>query len=358
MKKKRNKQKLDILSILIIIVLAIALVLAIVLGVLMLKGKSKEVPETESFTVEKTLEETSKTTADNNSSMTTDKWQEGTILYNNKRYKYNTDQDVFLLMGIDNDNPIEEAEDYVHGGQSDAIFLLVVNREKESMFVVPIHRNTMTKIFTCDADGTASGYTTAQICVQHGFGDGKKLSCRRTVDAVSNMFYGIPINGYIAMNMGGVPAMNDAIGGVKVKVLQDIQKEDASLTKGEETTLSGKEAYYYLRYRDINEYDSASGRLERQNQYINAYISKLKKALADGSISGGALFNAVSDYVVTDLTVAEFIGKVGFYQYDSNNMYTLPGEVKMGERFEEFYLNEDAFYEMILKLFYVEVKED
>ncbi len=33
------------------------------------------------------------------------------------------------------------------------------------------------------------------------FGDGKEKSCQYMVDAVSKLFYGIPINGYVAFNM-------------------------------------------------------------------------------------------------------------------------------------------------------------
>ena len=36
-------------------------------------------------------------------------------------------------------------------------------------------------------------------------------------------------------------------------------------------------------------------------------------------------------------------------------MYEIPGEVRMGEQYEEFYTDETGFYEMILKIFYKEV---
>ena len=58
-----------------------------------------------------------------------EKWQEGVIEYKGQNYKFNTDLDVYFLMGIDNDNPVEPAPDYVSGGQSDAIFHLISDSE-------------------------------------------------------------------------------------------------------------------------------------------------------------------------------------------------------------------------------------
>lgn len=73
--------------------------------------------------------------------------------------------------------------------------------------------------------------------------------------------------------------MNDAVGGVEVTVQQDISfpKAGVNLKKGQKVTLNGTQAYYYLHGRDTEEYDSATKRLQREEQYIVAYMDKLKK---------------------------------------------------------------------------------
>lgn len=53
---------------------------------------------------------------------------------------------------------------------------------------------------------------TAQIAIQHGYGDGKELSCELTRDAVSSLLYELPIHGYAAVNMAAIPELNDALG--------------------------------------------------------------------------------------------------------------------------------------------------
>ena len=208
-----------------------------------------------------------------------EKWQEGVVAYQGKEYLYNTDIKTYLMMGVDIDGPVQQSSDYTQGGQSDALFLLVVNNKTEQLQVISINRNTMADIELCDEEGIDMGPLKTQICLQHAFGDGKRLSCSKTVDAVSGLFQNIPISGYLAMNMGGIPQMNDAVGGVEVTVQQDISfpKAGVNLKKGQKVTLNGTQAYYYLHGRDTEEYDSATKRLQREEQYIVAYMDKLKK---------------------------------------------------------------------------------
>ena len=37
-------------------------------------------------------------------------------------------------------------------------------------------------------------------------------------------------------------------------------------------------------------------------------------------------------------------------------MYTVSGETVMGEEFEEFYVDDDALYDLIIQIFYEEVE--
>ena len=48
-------------------------------------------------------------------------------------------------------------------------------------------------------------------------------------------------------------------------------------------------------------------------------------------------------------------GQALSYSFDENDIYTMEGHVEMGEVFEEFYQDDTALYELILKIFYDEV---
>ena len=284
-----------------------------------------------------------------------EKWQEGVISYNGKRYKFNSNIRTYLYMGIDNDAPVKTAPDSISGGQSDALFLLIVDEKKQELSVLAIHRNTMADVDVYDKDGNFQGTYSLQICLAHGYGDGMRTSCTHSVDAVSRLLYNLPINGYLALNMGGIPALNDAVGGVTVDVLTDLSypAKGVTLKQGETVTLTGDEAYVYLRSRDINEYDSASVRLSRQIQYIENFMEK-GKSLGMGTAMQA--YNSVSDYIVTNIDFASLAEEVLSCEFDASRMYQIPGEVTMGETFEEYHVDEEALYEMIIEIFYEPVE--
>ena len=288
-----------------------------------------------------------------------EKWQEGAIFYNGDYYKYNINIKSYLLMGIDSDDPVQTAPDGVSGGQSDALFLIVVDAKNETMSVISINRNTMTEIEAYDEKGNSLGTVNAQICTQHGFGDGKKQSCTRTVEAVENLFYNVPINGYAAINMGAIPTLNDAIGGVRLKVLQDLYypNRGVDLTEGEMVTLDGDEAYVYLRGRDIHDFDSATDRLRRQEQYIVNYMNQLKGYAAGDPELVVNIYNSVEDYLVSDVNFASLVEQLMDYEFSDDVMYTVPGDTQMGEQFEEYIVDDEAFYDLIIKIFYTKVEE-
>ena len=287
-----------------------------------------------------------------------EKWQEGTVSYNGKKYKYNNNIKSYLFMGIDKNEPVEEAKDAISGGQSDGMFLVVTNAKDKSISVISIHRNTMTKIEACDTAGLNKQEIMGQICLQHGYGDGKHYSCSKAVDAVSYLFYNLPISGYIALNMGGIPMLNDSVGGVEVTVLQDLIYPDwgAELYAGETKTLTGNEAYTYLRGRDVDEFDSATGRLRRQEQYIMSFMQKARTVIAGDAEKATEIYNSLSDYLVTDVDFVSFVSDLVSYEPDENGMYTVSGETVMGEEFEEFYVDDDALYDLIIQIFYEEVE--
>ena len=211
----------------------------------------------------------------------------------------------------------------------------------------------MTNIQVCDSNGTSMGDMEAQICVQHGFGDGQKLSCTRTVKAVSDMFYNLPISGYIAFNLGAINSINSVVGGVQVQVLEDMKVGDGDfLKKGEIVTLTDEQAYMYLRGRDLNEFGSATGRLRRQEQYINNYIMTVKNSSGVNRAKVENIYNALEDYMVTSVDFTELVTNLIEYDYTENDMYTVPGTTKNGKQFEEYYIEEEEFVNMILEVFY------
>lgn len=350
-----EKKKLTVGLRTIITILAIVIVIVGIVFVLRLVGKSQL---SKAIAGERNVDvgESSTTLSENQ------------ILYKGKVYQLNEDLISVLVMGIDSET-VEavggqswKADDTVNnGGQADTLFLTVINPHTKEISFVAINRNTMADVDVWDDEGNYTGVVTQQISLQHGYGDGGVESCERQVKAVSRMLFNIPINSYVAISMDGVPKLNDAIGGVDVTVLDDIvyPEYNMNLHTGENVTLKGKTAYWYVRLRNENAFNSNQLRLDRQKQYLKAFINKAKeKSLSDIRIALD-LYKTMGEYMVTDIDLSTFTYMATEYlnyDFDLDNIYTLEGETINGTQFEEFYMDEDAAEEMIVNLFYEEVK--
>lgn len=283
-------------------------------------------------------------------------WQEGDVRHEGVHYRYNEDILTFLFLGIDKMGEVEPVRDGIDGGQSDAVFLLALDPHKKEATVVGIPRDTMAEVDVYTAGGVRAGRLTTQLCLQHGYGDGAELSCERSVEAVSRLFYGLPIHGYCAINMGAIPLLNDAVGGVTLRALEKMDFKDFRAEEGEELHLEGMDAYYYLHNRDTASFNSAGRRLQRQKQYLEAYAAAALAALKEDITLPVSLYGTLSRYMVTDITVDE----AGYLAtqaagYSLGEVRSLQGATVMGDRYEEFHPDEEALYRLILEVFYEEV---
>lgn len=288
-------------------------------------------------------------------------WQEGWIKYNGKVYQYNEEIMTFLVMGIDKYSDVEEVAEGTEGGQADALFLAVLNPKDKSIKVMGINRNTITDIDMYDENGDYVTTIKAQIAVQHGFGNGVEESCEYQVKAVENLLYGLPIHGYAAVNMSAIETINDAVGGVDVTVLEDLTKRDKSLVKGAQVHLMGETAFWYVKYRDTDIFASADMRLERQKQYLKAFINRAIQAAKEDVSVVFDLYQAVMPQMVTNVSLDEVAYLAPLlleYQFSEESFYSMEGETIKGNKFEEFYPDEEALREMVLDIFYEEVELD
>lgn len=342
-------------------VLAIA-ALATVCGTLFLflqlSGKSSLYGRADSSALVTTLSEMSVSLKEGGAGEETEDWQEGDIRYNGIHYRYNADILTFLFLGIDRLEEAQPVEEGEYGGQSDALFLLMLDPHRKKMSVIGIPRDTMTELEVYEKDGRYIGTAEGQITLQHAYGDGAETSCERSVKAVSGLFYGLPIHGYCAINIGAVPVLNDAVGGIRLTALESMLLRDVTVKEGEEILLEGLNAYDYLHNRDVTGFNSAWKRLERQVQYLEAYAAAALGKLKEDITFPVALYGMLDKYMVTDITVDEVsylaMQAVG-YSFNREDMHILSGETVMGVQFEEFHVDEKALYELILEIFYEDV---
>lgn len=283
----------------------------------------------------------------------------GVVTYNGQKYKYNENILSFLVLGIDNNNKVAPAKDSISGGQADAIFLAVLNQDTKKMNIISIPRDTIAAVDVYNRAGQYITTMSTYITLQHAYGDGMAVSNQRMVNAVSRLFYDLPIHGCVSINMGGIPALNDAIGGVDVQSLYTFSQGGYSFVTGENYHLEGMGAFWYLKYRDTSRHFTAEERVQRQRQYINAFYNKAMSRVKSQPTLAIDIYNTISEYMATDVSVNEvsylasrFIS--GGYSFGS--IRTLSGKTVIGPVYEEFHADKTALYEMILDMFYYQVQ--
>ena len=276
------------------------------------------------------------------------------VVYKGKTYQYNKNVTNILFMGVDK-RELEETEVLGTGGQADVIVLIAVDTKTGKISMINISRDTMTDVTVYSANGGYVGSETQQICLSYAYGDGKEKSCENTVNSVKRLFYNIPIKTYLALDLDGIAAVNDSVGGVDVTSPETID----TFVKGQNYHLEGKLAESFVRSRNHESADANTLRMQRQQVYVTQFMNKVISATKENITTPVDLFNASSPYTCTNLNPSRVLylsESIVMSNGMSVEMSTVPGEAKMGETYAEYYVNESEFYELFLSVFYTPVQ--
>lgn len=278
--------------------------------------------------------------------------------YKNTWYASRKDLETVLVLGID--KYAEDGKQSKNGSfqQADFLMLLVLDEKAGGCAAIHINRDTMTEIQILNDAGALLGTRMSQITLAHTYGGTPELMCRNTMEAVSALLYGVPIDHYISLTMDSVPVLNDLAGGVTLEVLDDFGAMDETLVKGNTVTLQGQQALTYVRTRQGLEDSSNLHRMKRQRQYLEALQMKLfeKMEEEEGFLLSSLL--QINSYMVSDCSVEQLSDLVRAIQGCGRREYlTLEGEAKQGDIYMEFYVDEDALQEMVMERFYEKAEE-
>lgn len=281
-----------------------------------------------------------------------------TVTWQGKTYKYNQNLSNYLLLGVDKRTPAETRVGKADAGQADALFLLSLNRKTKEMTLISIPRDTMTDVESFDLEGKSLGKSKDHISLSYGYGDGGAESCKLTQEAVSNLFYGLPIQGYLAMNLDGIPELTKSVGGLTVTVPNNsLEYEYPEFAEGAEVTLTEENTEVFLRSRDVDESQSAIYRMERQKAFLDAFSKKAKECYEQNAKFAANLFVAIKPYTVTNISEDRLMKL--FQTADEGDGYiewTVPGEGTQGLSYDEYQVDDDALYAKIMETFYQEIK--
>ena len=339
---KKDKKKLPLPARIAIIVLAVIfLFTAVGLGTflaMMLNGKNDLKPKTDGS-----------------------EYQE-TISYNGHTYKFNEDVIAIGFMGVDQ-REFKSSETSNFVGAADADIVLAIDTKTGKTKAISIPRDTMVDIDVYTTSGVFLRTQKAQLCLAYAYGDGDTKSCQNTTDAMSRILLGVPITKYFALDLEGIKALNDAIGGVTVDSLYDF--EEQGIKKGDTVTLHGDMAELYVRERSMEDINASLNRVERQTQYVKAYAAQVGHAASKDFSILRNLYNTASGYAKTNITLsnATYLGSLLMSKRTKTfDTRTIKGEMKAskdpvleGVVHAEFYPDRNDVTETVLDAFYTQI---
>lgn len=278
------------------------------------------------------------------------------VVYDGEKYRYNEHLSNYLLMGIDTREEMEEDNASSSAARADAIFFLSYDRVKKTLVCISIPRDTMADVRMTAPDGTDLGTSKEHINMQFAFGDGKDGSCRLMNETVSALLYNIPIQGYCALNMDGITAAVDVLGGVEMTLPDNsLEAMDAEYVEGAKVFITKDNAERFVRYRDTDEAQSALARTNRQKELMKAVLKRAREIDREETDFIVDMYEGLEPYMITNMG-NDIFAKLLSAKFDSDSgIIDVPGEGVEGEQHDEYHVNEAKLYELVLELFYEKV---
>ena len=199
------------------------------------------------------------------------------------------------------------------------------------------------------ADGSANASANIQLCTAHWYGGDKKQSCENTVNTVSDMLGGLPIDGYYALSMNAMSKLNEAVDGVKMTFTEDLTELDPQMKSGATLTLTDEQAEKLMHARYGMSDDRNVKRMGRQRLFLDAFLKQVREKQAKDSNFIIKLYDSLHPYSTEDINMnalTKLINQMG--DFAAKGTYTIDGETKLGQKLGdgqehwEFYMDEDS----------------
>jgi len=262
-----------------------------------------------------------------------------------------------LILGWDQ-SPERDDEDSVlyrdeeNNFRSDVLMLLTLDFEGNTAHLISIPRDTMAKVYN-----TKGHWKINAAFAKGGSAEGEGFDY--AMKTVENLM-GVPIDYYAGVNMEGLKAVVDAMGGVDYEVDREITINGRTLTPGMQH-MDGQQVLDYCRAR--KGYGTDVDRADRQQRMLFAIFHQLQSGNKLTTLP--RVYLSVKDYIHTNLSV-EQIAALAMFGMDLDTdtglfRHTLEGKYINGTVYSgaSFYvLDTQALKELMQEIFGVEIEVD
>lgn len=277
-----------------------------------------------------------------------------TVTADGKTYTLRDDVTTVLFMGVDVNS------DYVPdgslltvgtGGRSDALMLAILYDNDHTASLLQISRDSIVSVDVYSSKTDKFLYRAdMQITMQYAMGGSDRRSSWLTKNKVGELLNGLNIDYGISLKMDGMPALVEALGGIRITMPEDYTVIDPAFVQGETVLLDGAQAYRFARYRDTDCSGSNDDRMSRQQLLLGAVLEQMASAEQE---SYEHIIKAAEPYMYSDVD-AETMQSLSRYTFGGSSK--VPGETVLSEDglHDEYIVDYAGLDSLILQLFYTE----
>ena len=280
------------------------------------------------------------------------------VEYGGKVYEQKQRLTTILLMGLE-EGPGEgqAAHDGHDGTQADLMVLLVIDPQDRTVTSIHIDPDTVAEITATGDFSFVPGIQRAQIGRQYGYGGSQPRGMTLSAQAVGRLFGGVSVDIYVLMESGAMAALNDALGGLEVRVEDDLTAYDPAMTAGSTLRLSGKQAEYYVKAKTAAQEGAEDTRTARQKIFLNAAGRALAARLLESPGYADTLLNTLKPLIRTNTGLGRIVVEIYGARDYTRKAATLQGKSLPGtDGTARFEVDRASLEAVTLELFYREVE--
>ena len=293
--------------------------------------------------------------AEKRGNMTTGFGQLKTVEIGGVKYREKPAVTTLLICGIDvPEENTNISEQYRSAGPADFILLVGIDHTDKKIHQLQIDRDTMAEIDILGVFGNEVGTRVWQICLSHSYGATPQDNAKYTVRAVERLLGGIEVDGYYMIDYTAMGTINDALGGVPVKIEFDMEHIHPEWKKGATVTLHGNEAQDFVQVRMNVGAGTNEERMVRQNEFMRSAIQCMNKKIGADAGFGEALLTQLQNLSTSNMTTKRLAEElVKSHKYEILPVEHPEGEYMIGDDgYMEFHMKEGAAVDWVLEHMY------
>lgn len=260
------------------------------------------------------------------------------VTYGDQEYRFNSRLTAILYACVDKETSENEAS------EAEGISLIVLDEKKKLVTIIALDPGT-----AVETDAGGNGKVRARLGSVYAMSGGGTDGSQKLAEAVSNLFYGIPVREYLVADRASLAMLGELIGPVTVTVPSgDLQA--LGFVEGEEAVIDASNL-------DVFVNSKGEGRVERQQAYLEAALQRMGDLLTGSASMVWDIMQAAEENIQTDITRSRYLslGKVLNNTVHAEKRSYVPEGVWGSEGGAEMlFLDEEALLSNVVEIFYIE----